>query len=356
MSLYSSKTYITDLEETVKNTIGISELCKKSIMVTGATGTIGSFLIDVLLHYNQIYNADIIVYALGRSIEKLESRFGSKKDCNLILVEYDACKPIEFDFLVDYIIHAAGNAHPAAFNKDPVGTIISAVFGTYKLLEYGRTHHAKRMLYISSGEVYGQGDLKLDSFEESYNGYVDITSPRSCYPVGKMACETLCASYSKQYGLETVIVRPCHTFGPNFTENDNRASVQFIRNALKGEDIVLKSAGTQMRSYCYISDCVSIILTVLINGESGQAYNSAHPGEYTTILGLAQMIAKVVGSKVVFENPNATDLACCTPIEKQVLNCRKIENLGWHGKYSIEKGILNTLTILSEKDKFSNAL
>lgn len=349
MNLYDSNTYIEDLEVAANSTVYIDKLKGKKILVTGATGTIGSFIVDMLLHYNQTDNANITVYASGRSKERLANRFDFIKTEKLIYVEHDICKSISFDFSVDFIIHTAGNAHPEAFNSDPVGTIIGNISGTYNLLEYGRRHGARRLLYVSSGEVYGQGDLTLDSFEENYGGYLDPTSPRSCYPGSKRTAETLCVSYSKQYGLETVIVRPCHTYGPCLTTNDSRANAQFIYNVLNDEDIVMKSAGNQMRSYCYIADCASAVLTVLINGDSGEAYNSANSGARITIAGLAEVIAKTAGKKVVFTDPSAVDIANQTPIAKQVLDSKKIEKLGWNGRYNVNQGIFNTLAILKGK-------
>lgn len=221
--------------------------------------------------------------------------------------------------------------------------------GTFNLLEYGRLHRTKRLLYVSSGEVYGQGDLSLEEFEETYAGYVDISSPRSCYPTSKRAAENLCASYSKQYGMETVVVRPCHTYGPGITPTDNRANVQFIRNVLDNEDIVMKSAGTQMRSYNYIGDCASAIITVLINGKCGEAYNTANPDVRLTIAQLAEIIASAANRKVVFADPDAVDLAYRTPIAKQVLSSKKLENLGWSGVFSAEIGVKHTLDILLGK-------
>lgn len=120
------------------------------------------------------------------------------RDASIGFLKYDMTGPIEFDVPVDYIIHAAGNAHPAAFNGNPVGTIIGNVESAFGLLEYLRKHHGKRLLYVSSGEVYGQGDISLDAFEEEYVGYVDILSLRSCYPLSKRTTENLCGSYWKQ--------------------------------------------------------------------------------------------------------------------------------------------------------------
>lgn len=345
VDLYSSKIYEDDLKRAVLSSVGIEQMQEKSILITGATGTIGSFIVDMFLQYNKS-GAKVHIFASGRKIDRLEKRFGSVKTEYLEFVEYDTLMPIDFDFHVDYIIHAGGNAHPAAFNTDPVGTIVGNIKGTYNLLKFARQHGTLKFCFISSGEVYGQGDISLEAFDESYCGYLDQTSPRSCYPTSKRTAETLCASYYAQYGLQTVIVRPCHTYGPGITDTDNRAHVQFFRNVLNGEDIVLKSAGSQMRSYSYIADCASVIITCLLNGEPGQAYNSANPNARITIAGLAQVIAKCAGRQVFFTDPSAADIANRTPIVKQVLSSEKAESLGWHGIYDIEEGIKHTLMIL----------
>lgn len=349
MNLYESKTYLADLDNTIYHSVEIDRFRHSKVLVTGATGTIGSYIVDTLLRYNQVSHAEITVYAAGRNPLKLNSRFLAFGDGKIKSLPYDLNDSISFDIPIDFIIHAAGNAHPVAFNSDPVGTVTGNIIGTYNLLEYGRKHGAKRFLYISSGEIYGYGNQNIDELEESYTGPLDILSPRSCYPSSKRAAENLCVSYSKQYGLETVIVRPCHTYGPGITPSDSRASAQFIRNVLNGEDIVMKSAGTQMRSYNYVADCVSAILTVLAKGASGEAYNVVNPKVKTTIAGLADVIAQVAGRQVIFAEPDAMDLANRTPIEKQVLSGEKIVSLGWTGAYSLETGIIHTLDILQGK-------
>lgn len=347
VNIHNSKTYAGDLDTAIGHAIGIDSLKGRAILITGSTGTIGSFLVDMIARYNQVNRLNIMIYAAARDPEGLSRRY--EASCGVKSLPYDMNRPIGFDVPVDFIIHGAGNAHPAAFNGDPVGTIMGNLSGTYNLLEYGRNRGCRRLLYVSSGEVYGQGDLSLEEFEESYGGFVDTASPRSCYPSSKRAAENLCACYASQFGLETVVVRPCHTYGPTITPTDNRAHAQFFGNALKGEDILLKSAGNQMRSYNYIADCASAILTVLARGRSGEAYNIANPGARTTIAGLAGIIAKTAGTKVVFAQPDAADIANRTPIAKQVLSSRKLESLGWSGAYAIEAGVRHTLDILHGK-------
>ena len=346
MNLRQSKLYTEDLETTLAHAVDIEKLYGKKVLITGATGTIGSFAADALIHLNQKEKANIRVLLAGRSVEKLQNQFGNHD--NVKYLSYDLNAPIEFDEAIDYVIHAAGNAHPAAFNGDPVGTIVGNIDSTHRLLEYMKNHGGKRCLYVSSGEVYGQGDISLDAFDEIYSGYLDILSARSCYPLSKRMTENLCVSYWKQYGIESVIVRPCHTYGPFMTPSDNRAHTQFLHNALSGEDVVMKSAGTQMRSYNYVADCVAGLLTVLVNGNVGEAYNLANPKVRVTIAEFAEKIATAEECKVIFDNPTEADVANRSPISKQILATEKLESLGWQPAFSIDLGIRHTLDILKE--------
>lgn len=346
MNLRQSKLYTEDLETTLAHAVDIEKLYGKKVLITGATGTIGSFAADALIHLNQKVKANIRVLLAGRSVEKLQNQFGNHD--NVKYLSYDLNAPIEFDEAIDYVIHAAGNAHPAAFNGNPVGTIVGNIDSTHRLLEYMKNHGGKRCLYVSSGEVYGQGDISLDAFDETYSGYLDILSARSCYPLSKRMTENLCVSYWKQYDIESVIVRPCHTYGPFMTPSDNRAHTQFLHNALSGEDVVMKSAGTQMRSYNYVADCVAGLLTVLVNGNVGEAYNLANPKVRVTIAEFAEKIATAEECKVIFDNPTEADVANRSPIPKQILATEKLESLGWQPAFSIDLGIRHTLDILKE--------
>ena len=319
-----------------------------SVLIAGGSGLIGSFMADMMLYANKHMNANITVYAMDLSAERLAARYEGIDTDKLRFVEHNVNELPDFDFAVDYIIHAASPAFPAAFNNDPVGTVMSNILGTKYLLDYGKDHGTKRMLYISSGEVYGQGDLSLESFDETYAGYVDPTSVRSCYPNGKRTAETLCVSYTKQFGIDTVIVRPSHTYGPTVTKADNRANAQFVNKGLAGEDIVLNSAGNQMRSYTYLADSASAIISVLTSGESGNAYNIANSASRTTIAGFAKEVASQTGTKVIFADPDEVAKAEMTPIAKQVLSSKKLEGLGWKGQFTVEEGIRHTLNIMRE--------
>ena len=235
--------------------------------------------------------------------------------------------PLQSDVQFDYIIHAASNASPNSFSNNPVEIVKANILGVSNLIEYGMGHGMKRFLYVSSGEVYGEGDGRV--MTEEYSGYVDCLNPRSCYPSSKRTAETLCVSYASEYGADVVIARPCHVYGPNFTESDNRVYAQFIRNILHEEDIVLKSKGEQVRSWCYVVDCVSALLYVLLKGASGEAYNIADSNSVLTIRQLAEMFADIGSCKVIMDIPSDIEKSVFNPVSKSVFSVDKLERLGW---------------------------
>ena len=319
-------TYKDDILTVANLELPWEKLSNSNILITGATGLIGSCLVEILMSRP---NKDYHVYASGRNEERAKARFAEfAEDPAFHFFKYDVMKPLEGDIRFDYIIHAASNASPNFFATKPVEIIKSNIDGVSNLMDYGMEHGLKRLLFVSSGEVYGEGDGCV--FTEDYSGYVNPTSPRSCYPSSKRAAETLCVSYGAEYEVETVIARPSHTYGPNFTESDNRVYAQFIRNVLKGEDIVMKSTGAQFRSWCYVVDCASALLYILLKGENGQAYNIADASSNISIKELAEMIASIGGKKVVIDQPSNAEKAGYNLVTKSVFTTEKLEGLGWN--------------------------
>lgn len=348
--IYNNSLYCDDLKTALNNVLDIECLTGKSILITGATGLIGSYITDMLCLWNSLQNntnKKIHIYGCSRKLQNLERRFnGCYEREYLHFIEQDFTKNIHFRNKVEYIIHAASNAYPAAFNQEPVETILSNINGTSNLLSYAYEKNVKRMLFVSTGEIYGEAITSTNAFDEEYSGYIDILNPRSCYPMAKRTAETLCMSYVKQFGLDVVVARLCHTYGPNVTESDNRATVQFMNNAVNGEKIVLKSSGNQLRSYCYIADCASAILSILTAGEKGQAYNIADSKTQVTIAEYARILAAIANTEVMFQLPDAEIKKQFTPISKAVLEPKKLEMLGWSARFDIEKGISHTFNIL----------
>lgn len=319
------------------------KLSGSNILITGATGLIGSCLVEVLLsHPGKDYN----VYASGRNEERANLRFKEyTDDPSFHFIKYDVLEPLEGDTRFDFIIHAASNASPNFFATKPVEVIKSNIIGVSNLMDYGLHHGLKRFLFVSSGEVYGEGDGRV--FTEEYSGYVDPTSPRSCYPSSKRAAETLCVSYGAEYGVETVIARPCHIYGPHFTESDNRVYAQFIRNVLHDEDLVMKSTGEQYRSWCYVVDCASAILHILLKGENGQAYNIADEKSNITIKELAEIIAEIGGKKVVMDLPSDMEKKGFNVVTRSMFSIEKIKTLGCVALTSIKEGLIKTFREIS---------
>ncbi len=331
--------YINDINIAASLNLPWNKLSGANILITGATGLIGSCLVEILMSR---LNKDYQVFASGRNEERAKTRFRRfSHDSAFHFINYDVMKPLDGDIDFHYIIHAASNASPNFFASKPVEVIKSNIFGISNLIDYGLSHGLKRLLFVSTGEVYGQGDGRV--FDEDYSGYVNPTSPRSCYPSSKRAAETLCVSYGVEYNLETVIARPGHTYGPYFTETDNRVYAQFIRNVLAGEDIVMKSTGSQYRSWCYVVDCAAALLFILLKGENGQAYNIADESSNITIKELAEIIADIGSRKVIIDLPSDAEKVGYNVVTKSVFSTEKLVSLGWHISGNMKSKLISTI-------------
>lgn len=327
--------YFHDIENVAHLPLPWEKLSGCNILITGATGLIGTCLTQVLMARS---GKDYHVYATGRDEARAKERFAKfLSDPSFHFIPYDVTMPLEASGVpFHYIIHAASNASPNFFANHPVEVIKSNILGVSHLMEYGISHQMRRLLYVSTGEVYGEGDGH--EFKENFSGYVDCTSSRSCYPSSKRAAETLCVSYAAEYGADVVIARPCHTYGPHFTEKDNRVYAQFIRNVLQGQDIIMKSTGEQFRSWCYVVDCVSALLYILLRGINGQAYNIADNSSNISIRNLAEMIAGIGGKEVVMQLPSDDEKKGYNVVTRSVFSTQKLESLGWSVRGSmIEK-------------------
>lgn len=334
----NSKTY----KESINRLAAGIDIPSGRVLVTGATGLIGSCVVDALMAANTSYGKAYEVFALGRNTEKLHRRFGTMS--NLHFVVQDITAPITID-TVDYILHTASNADPVSYARYPSETIITNVLGAKSVLDYCRLNRS-RVLFTSTFEVYGK--LDQDSYIEDNYGPIDLSLLRSSYPESKRTAELLFRAYTDEYGVDAVIARLSSIYGPTMKMDDSKAHAQFIKNALAGKDIVLKSEGSQKRTYCYVMDAVSAIFTVLSKGNKGEAYNVANDNSIATIAELAQIIADYADRKVVFCIPNELEKKGFSKPQDCVLNTDKIKRLGWKGAYDLKAGINETMAILNE--------
>ena len=359
------KEYFDDVRLVVRTTPGITTLFNKTICITGATGMLCSAVVDIIALLNKEKSAGIKLIIAGRNKEKTAARFdGLLQDGEYEFVSYDATKVGEYLPQADYYIHGASNADPAKMSTEPVETMLGNILGLKTVLDSAAISKGSRVLLISSGEIYGNpvapdevslGDqqedvsegkgqyIKENTFKETDYGYVDILNPRACYPVSKRAAETLCASYYQEHGVDFVIARSCHAYGPGITPADSRATAAFTRNAASGKDIVMKSAGEQIRSYCYTLDSAAALLTILIHGKNGEAYNISNKDSIVSIREIAEEIAAAAGVKVVFENPEDAEKKSYNMMKGSALDSSRLEALGWTAKFDLKSGVKATL-------------
>lgn len=310
-----------------------------NVLVAGATGIVGSCLVDILMSRP---GRGYEVFAMGRDAERASRLFGRHwGDAGFHFVAHDVLEPLRSSARFDFIVDAASGASPGVFAADPVGVVKTNVAGLANLMDYGLAHGMRRLLYVSSGEVYGEGDGS--AFVETDSGYVDPMRARSCYPSAKRAAETLCAAYADQYGADVVVARPAHVFGPCFTGRDNRATAQFFRNAARGEDIVLKSAGTQVRSWIYVVDCATALLHILLKGQGANAYNVADPGATLSVREMAQAVADAAGRTVEFAAAEVAESKGYTTVTRSLFDVGKLRRLGWSPMGNVQDNIRKTL-------------
>lgn len=248
--IYNNSLWISDIDKVSTILPELDTMAGKSILITGAAGLIYSSVVDILFRYNDMHTTLIQIYAAGCWIEEMEVRFHEQiHRSDFHFVVYDASKTDNaLSCSADYIIHGASNASPDMIVKEPVETMMSNFLGMKYLLDYAKEHDTKRLLYISSSEVYGQKD-GCEPYKEGQYGYIDLLNARNSYSIGKCAAETLCASYAAEYGVESVIVRPDHIYGPTASPHDVRVGMAWAFAAAKGKNLIMKSDGSQIRSY-----------------------------------------------------------------------------------------------------------
>lgn len=345
--IYDSENWISDIDKVSSVIPELDRLCGRSVLITGASGLICSSVADILIRYNETHTDKIFIYLAGRSIERMKQRFGSFLEKEYVsFIQYDATSEDNiFDRKFDYIIHGASNASPKIIMNEPAETMVGNFCGAYQLLNYAHENSVKRILYVSSSEVYGISDHNKPLAEDSY-GYIDILNPRSSYSIGKIATETLFACYNSEYDIDSVIVRPGHIYGPTASETDSRVASAFVYGAIRGEDIILKSDGSQVRSYCYCLDCASAIIKVLLNGSSMKAYNISNHDSYLSILDLSKKISTVSGVNLIMDVPEENEKKSFNPMKNSTLNSDRLEALGWKALFDPDTGLKHTYDTL----------
>ncbi len=322
-------------------------LSSSTVLITGAAGLIGNYIVDLLMT-----KGDIKVIAVDRNEERMAVRFGDYKE-NFVSVIADVNNTADVERIfennkIDYVIHAASNTSPLDYANKPVDTICTNIIATHNLLECVRKYNVKRFMFCSSVEAYGTGSDDTEEFDELYSGYVDCNTVRAGYPSGKRASEAMCNAYMSEFGVDFVTARIGRIYGATVIPGDTKAPTQFIGNAVRNEDIVLKSPGTQVFSFGYVGDCASGMLKMLAHGEKGNVYNVADSEGGIMLRDFAAAAASANGREVVFDL--STDLAKAgySKVTRAVLSVKKLEELGWKSLYNHIEGTERTVKYLKE--------
>lgn len=316
-------------EEDIKNIINYFDMSVfdgKTILVTGATGLIGKLCVKSLL--NSGYNTQVI--ALVRDEEKAKNIFGESK--RLTYLVQDINQRINTTRRVDYIIHAASTTSSKDFVEKPVETIYTAINGSRNILEFAKNKRLEGMVYLSSLEIYGVNEK--ENIKERDYGYIDTLNPRSSYSESKKMVETMCISYGTEYGVPVKIARLAQTFGAGVSISDNRVFAQFAKAIINKENIILHTKGETKRNYCYTTDAVRGIFTILTKGENNNAYNVANENSYCSISEMAHLLENEY-TKVEYKIDEVN--RGYNPTVKIALNTEKLNALGWEAKVNLKE-------------------
>ncbi len=334
-----------DLENILSESLSWEKLKNKTVLITGASGMVGSYMLYVLNMLNDKLDYNIKAIAMVRNVTKLPEEVRNRTDVEV--VSHDVTAPFSYEGDIHYIIHAASPASPLIMQNHPVETVAANTLGTFYTLQLAKEKNAEGYMFISSREIYGQPAEGQEFFYENTYGFVDQLNPRSCYSEGKKAAETMCVSFNDEYGLNVKIVRLAHTYGPGMSIYDGRVQADFLKNVINNENIVLKSEGTAVRTYTYIGDAIAGMFRILLNTEE-MVYNVGNEYGKVSIKELAEVMVNIYperGLKLVFDIPEGGTKGTA-PYTLGILSSEKLRKEGWCPKYSVEDGFRRTLEFL----------
>lgn len=332
-----------------QNYQSFSYLKNQRILVTGATGLIGSMFIKLLLLANEAHNLSLHIVGHIRNQQKAMHIFEGYKNDALTLVDDD----IEsLDIPCDYIVHGAAPTQSKFFVAHPVETIRTSVHSTEAMLSLAYKHKVKKMIYLSSMEQYGIPYESGQVMTEEQLGYLDHLNVRSSYSESKRLCECYCKSYAVEFGVPVVMARLAQTFGPGVPVSDNRVFMQFTKSAIQHKHIVLHTKGDSMSNFCYITDALMAILLLMEHGASGEAYNVCNEEETRSIASIAHLVAEYVSdnrSDVIFDIPEDVEALGYAPTVHMFLSSKKLKELGWQPQVSMAQAYMRLAEYIQEE-------
>lgn len=348
-ALKSNPVVEEDTAQIARAALPWDRLSGQTVLVAGANGFLPAYLIETLLKFNDLHPQALPIRVIGtvRDFQRGRQRFAHHAHrTDLCIVCADVRERLRLPDSADYVIHAASQASPKYFGKDPTGTLEANVLGATHLLQWSRDRAVKGFLYFSSSEVYGQIPPERMPVKETDYGFLDPLDIRSCYGESKRMSENICVSWAHQFGMNVRIVRPFHTYGPGMRLDDGRVFAAFVAHALQGQDIEMNSDGSALRCFCYLADATLAFLTVLLKGESGQAYNVGNPEGECSVFELGQLLCSLSPHprlKVIRTQAPAQSGYLKSPLSRICPDISKLKALGWSPSTSLRSGFERTI-------------
>ncbi|MBX7145158.1 MAG: NAD-dependent epimerase/dehydratase family protein [Oligoflexia bacterium] len=271
-------------------------LAGKQVLLTGCHGMVGSYFLHTLAYINSsLLKAPCRVLAYHRSpINETDSIAYTRHDKNITFIQADLSTGIDLKQQgINYFIHAASPANPQEYLGSPINTLKINVCPLIEMLDYASQASA-RLLFVSSGQIYGDPPLAAIPTPESYSASSTEDGERACYNEAKRFGELLCRTYARERKVQAMIARPIHLFGPGMKRSDSRVWADFIWRAVRREDIRIASDGRGTRGFCYVADGVEQMWHVLLRGRAGECYNIGNQVE-TSVLDMAAELCRLAG-------------------------------------------------------------
>ncbi len=335
-----------DIQKILSSPLPFEKLYGKTVIISGANGYVPAYFVYTFLALNDLREAGIKVFALCRDEKRARERFADftgRQDFQLVI--QDICKPVDLDEEIHVYIHAASPAGILKRHEDPVNTFLANVKGAENMLNLAMHHPCQYFLFLSSVDVYGKRE-NSERLKEDMSGYLDPLNIRNVYSCGKRAAETLCKAYQMKYHVPVFLVRPFQIIGPGPDLNDGRLHIDFISQMLKGNRIVLKSDGTAIRTFMYIADAIIAMLTVMLKGSPGEAYNIVDENGEASVKELAEIMASLIADRMVevtFDYEKRNTIEVTGALSKVTGNSEKLAALGWVPFYSLTEGALRMM-------------
>lgn len=344
VAVYDSAVFREDVGAIAQESLPWEQYRDQEILVTGAAGMIPIYIVGALLAANDTYDLGLHVTGMVRSRDKATRRLGTAMErADFTLEVADVIDPVEFSRPFPTVFHGASPARPSLHKSSPVTTLKANTVGTLNLLDAQVQTGGGSFVLLSSSEVYGAVE-GTDLITEDSLGLLQHFAPRASYSEGKRIAETALAAYQDEFGIDSLVLRFGHIFGPGLALDDGRVQADFLADVVNGHNVRMMSAGAAMRTYTYVADAVRGTFYAHLLGSDADVYNVADPNGNVTIRQLAEAFVQSRPAKALtLEFANPDDDRSYSPVAALGLSSDKLARLGWTPAYTLAEGVSRTV-------------